>query len=337
MRSYSFGTDFDELDPAVLAGFAPYLRTQTDEAELVTVGTRGGQPVDAPSWPLASLTEPGGRDQFGEYWTRSDARALHLIAVTTDRRSGAAVIGQATATLTAVRPDLIDAYRCLVTSSGRWAYAHDLIDGRERLRPVAFPDDDATAVIEALSVRAAVRRRGELQRLRSLKTEAMRRILSRTQQIQSERAEVVDHHEQTVIDVLHYQACASADELSEDEAITLGIAAAANSELRSWLVGRILHSTESNGRMWCQVASYAEGTERAVAGALVALTAWVEGDDVAMVAAEAALEADEDCALAWTVWGLLETGISVESIDAVGLRAALSPRAGAPIVPRQRA
>ncbi|WP_026930158.1 hypothetical protein [Glycomyces tenuis] len=335
MRSYSFGTDFDELDPAVLAGFAPYLRTRTHDTSLVAVGTRHGQPVDAASWPLAALAMPGGCAQFGDYWTRSEAQALYLVAVTVDCPHGAAVIGHATAALTAVRPDLIDTYRYLVTGSGRWAYAHDLLDGCERLRPVAF-HDDVTAAIEALSVRAAVRRWGELRRLRPLEAEAMRRVRSRAQQIQRERAEIDDHHGQTVIDMLHYQACASADQLSEDEAIALGIAAAANSDLRSWIVGRILYTAEGNSRMWCQVASYSEGTERAIAGALAALTAWTCGEDVAMVAAEAALEADEDCALAWTVWGLLETGISADSFDTIGLRAALPSQAGTSIVPRQR-
>lgn len=336
MRSYAFGTDFDELDPAVLAGFAPYLRAITEDASLVTVGTRHGQPVDAPSWPLVTLAAPGGCAQFGEYWTRSEAQALHLVAVTADHQHGAAVIDQATATLTALRPDLVDSYRYLVTSSGRWAYAHDVLDGCEWLRPVAFPDNGTTAAIEALSVRAAVRRRGELQRLRPLKSDAMRRVRSRTRQLRRERAEIDDHHDQTILDMLHYQACTSADELTEDEAIALGIAAAANNELCSWIVGHILSSAESNSRMWCQVASYTEGTERAIAGALAALAAWVCGEDVAMVAAEAACEADEECALAWTVWGLMETGISADSLEAIGLRAALTPQAKAPLVPRQR-
>ncbi len=335
MRSYAFGTDFDALDPAVLAGFAPHLRSQASDGDLVAVGTRDGQPVDAAAWPLATLAQVGGATRFGEYWRRSPAQSLHLVAVTADRPHGAAVIGQAAAALTAVRPDLVDTYRYLVTSSGRWAYAHDLLDGCERLRPVAF-HDDVTAAIEALSVQAAVRRWGELQRLRPLKVEAVRRVRFRAQQLRRERAEIDDHHGQSVIDMLHYRACASADELSEDEAIALGIAAAANAELRSWIVGRILYTAEGNSRMWCQVASYSEGTERAIAGALAALTAWTCGEDVAMVAAEAALEADEECALAWTVWGLLETGISADSFDAIGLRPALQPQVGAPIVPRQR-
>ncbi|WP_026924975.1 DUF4192 family protein [Glycomyces arizonensis] len=337
MRSYAFGTDFDALDPAVLAGLAPYLRSQFSDGDLVAVGTRDGHPVDAVVWPLATLAEVGGAAQFGEYWQRSPAQALHLVAVTADRRSGAAVIGQVMAALTAAQPGLVDAYRCLVTTAGRWAYAHDLLDGHERLRPVAFGGDEATAVVEALAVRAAVRRFGELGRLRPLGPESMRRTRCRAEQIRRDRDAVGDPHERTAADVQLYLACAAAEERSEGEVIAVGIAAAANAELRSWLVDRLLHIADGDSRLWCEVAAHCEGTERAVACALAALAAWTGGEDFAMAAAEAALEADDECALAWTVWGLLETGIAAASINALGLRAASPPHAGGPVAPRQRA
>lgn len=337
MRSYAFGTDFDALDPAVLAGFAPHLRSQASNGDLVAVGTRDGQPVDAAAWPLATLAQVGGATRFGEYWRRSPAQSLHLVAVTADHRGGASSLGRVMAALMAVRPDLVDTYRFLLTAAGRWAYAHDLLDGHERWRPVAFAGDEATAIVEALSVRAAVRRWGELQRMRPLDPESMRRVRVRAEQIRRERKAIDGPHEQTAADVALYQQCLAADELSEDQAIALGIAAAANAELRSWLVDCALHFPDGAGHIWCEVASRCEGTERAIAGALAALSAWACGGDIALAAAEAALEADEECALAWTVWGLLETGISVESIDATGLRAASAPHAEAPTIPRQHA
>src|SRR5690606_31643393 len=108
---------------------------------------------------------------------------------------------------------------------------------------------------------------------------------SRAERIRREREAIGDHREQLAADVALYQQCLACNELSEDQAIALGIAAAANAELRSWLVNCALHFPDGAGHMWCEIASHCEGTERAVAGALAALSAWAEGEDSALATA----------------------------------------------------
>lgn len=338
MESYVFTQNFDTLEPGVLAGFAPYLRTRVDVPELAAIGTTGGRPVDLACWPLEAFELPGGAAAFRDYWARSAASGLHLIAISPDRKDGAIAIDRIATNLATARPDLVDAYRCLVVAAGRWSYAADLLDGPGRLHPVAFTEDDAAAVVAAMAVRAGVRRAGEARRLTSTRApeESEEQMLAAwATEIRDARA-AIDHHERIAADVDHYQRCAEIGELPAREAVRLGIAVADNAALRSWLVGRLLDGRDRNeGWLWREVAAYLDGTERATACALAALAAWTRGEDLAAAAAAEALEADSDCALALAVWELTDTGIGAASIDSVCLPAATGT--ATPAAPRQRA
>lgn len=338
MESYVFTQNFDTLEPGVLAGFAPYLRTRIDVPELVAIGTCEGRPVDLACWPLEAFELPGGAAAFRDYWSRSAATGLHLIAISPDRKDGAIAIDRIATNLATARPDLIDAYRCLVVAAGRWSYVGDLLDGPGRLHPVAFAEDDAAAVVAAVAVRAGVRRAGETRRLAPtvpMDEDELRGVRFFTKELR-EAWGTLGSHERTAADVDHYQWCDAADELSARNAVRLGIAAADNPEFRSWLVGRLLHGpVRDEGRLWREVAAYLEGTERATACALAALAAWTRGEDLAAAAAAVAVEADSDCALALAVWELTDTGIGAASINSVGLPAATGT--ATPVASRQRA
>jgi hypothetical protein len=338
MESYVFTQNFDTLEPGVLAGFAPYLRTRIEVPELVAIGTCEGRPVDLACWPLEAFELPGGAAAFRDYWSRSATTGLHLVAISPDRKDGAIAIDRIATNLATARPDLVDAYRCLVVAAGRWSYVADLLDGPGRHHPVAFTEDDAAAVVAAVAVRAGVRRVGEARRLAPITTmegAEEQRLAAWAEEIRLGRM-AIGYHDRTAADVDHYQWCTEIRELPAREAVRLGVAVADNAALRSWLVGRLLDGRDRDeGWLWREVAAYLDGTERATACALAALAAWMRGEDLAAAAAAEALEADSDCALALAVWELTDTGIGAASIDSVGLPAATGT--ATPVAPRQRA
>ena len=332
LESYAALRRLDSVNPAQLAVIAAHLRVPmrngkaVREDDLVAIGTSRGEPVSIAAWPLQALATPAGRESFIGFWSRSEADVLCLLGYTTSghEHTAAAVVDDIAACMEATRPKLIDPHRCLLVAEDRWGLTGDILTepqpetGEDVGDMVAVESVDAAgAALVAAGIRAACRMRAEGRSLRQVWGTELERAQEASRSVQRHRATETDKARLLRGDQALFERCRTrgADVMIED-AIVLGVAAATSPLLREWLVDQTLARPGSDlTAMWAVAARHASGTQRGIASAFAALAAWRDGDPLALIAGEAALDADDECDFAWAVWHLLETGATPAHLD----------------------
>lgn len=324
LGSYAALRSLHTINPARLAALAAHLRCPGGEEDLVAIGTLGGEPVAVTAWPLQTLAQPSGREAFLGFWSRSEADRIALVGYTTPGNESAAagVVDTVAAFLEETRPNIVDAYRCLLVAGQRWGLSCDLVveydQGGEWDDLYAVEAIDvAGAVLTAAAIRAACRMRAEGRTIHQVWGTELERAQAAARSVQSVRAKVPDRARLLRGDQALFERCRErGSDVPVEDAIVLGVAASTNSLLCEWLVDQVLArpGTDLTG-MWCTAARYASGTQRAIACAFAALSAWRDGDRLALIAGEAALDADDESDLAWAVWHLLETGATPDHLE----------------------
>ncbi|WP_026931888.1 DUF4192 family protein [Glycomyces tenuis] len=315
LQSYGISGVLDTLEPAEMVGLPTYIFERPLNQELVVIGAFGGEPRAYTSWPMAALTAAESRMSLARDWAGDEFDAIYLIGYHTEADVAASAVVRARAALDEIGVKTVTRVRSLAATRTQWAFADDVHrDDAAPLAAIVRPNP-AQGRLEALLFRAACRKRYAARVLRPLDGDRAATAERIAAKCRADRAEYTDPALQADHDERLYRRC-MADPLGPSMpcAIALGIAAVANPDVVSDAIDDILEGSDRAHMLWCQVARETTGTERATAAALAALSAWSEGDEVAIVFAEIALDADPDGPLAWTVWNLTCTGTAPESV-----------------------
>jgi hypothetical protein len=348
LESYAALRRLDSVNPAQLAVIAAHLRVPAKkgkavrEDDLVAIGTSRGEPVSVAAWPLQVLATPVGRESFIGFWSRSEADVLCLLGYTTpgNEHAAAGVVDEIAACMEETRPKFIDPNRCVLVAGDRWGLTCDIL-----IEPQPEPGDDfgdmfavesvdaAGVALVARGVRAACRMRAEGGSLRQVWGAELERVQEASRSVQRHRRAETDKARLLRGDQALFERCRTRGaDVSIEDAIVLGVAAATSPLLREWLVDQTLARPGSDlTAMWAVAARHASGTQRGIACAFAALAAWRDGDPLALIAGEAALDADDETDFIWAVWHLLETGATPAHLDLAAASSSTAvPEAGLP-------